>query len=154
MKRRVAGALGRRAGFTMLESLVVLALVAMVAGMAAQLLRPPSGRLKLETATRTLCATLRATRSRAIATNSEAAVIVDVYARTYVSPVGKPGTLPAGAVINLDVAHSQHVSGRAGAVTFFPDGASTGADITVLLPDARARIGVNWLTGATTCSVV
>jgi general secretion pathway protein H len=154
MKRRVARALARRAGFTMLESLVALALVAMAAGMGAQLLRPPSCRLKLETAARTLCATLRATRSRAIATNSEAAVVVDVYARTFVSPVGKPGVLPAEAVVTLDVAPSQQVPGRGGAVTFFPDGASTGADITVRLPDARAVIGVNWLTGATTCSFV
>lgn len=152
MRRRLARAAGRRAGFTMLESLVVLSLVAMMAGMGAQLLRPPSSRLKLETAARTLCATLRATRSRAIATNNEAAVIVDVYAKTFTSPVGKPGVLPAEAVITLDVAHTQHLSARAGAVTFFPDGGSTGADIGVIMPDARAAIGVNWLTGETTCA--
>lgn len=136
----------------MLESLVVLALVAMMAGMASQLLRPPSGRLKLETAARTLCATLRATRSRAIASNSEAAVVFDLYTKTYTSPVGKPGALPADAVVQLDVASTQQVSARAGAITFFPDGASTGADITVQLLDARAAIGVNWLTGETKCS--
>jgi general secretion pathway protein H len=154
MRRRRARVFVRRAGFTMLESLVVLALVAMMAGMASQLLRPPSGRLKLETSARTLCATLRATRARAIATNSEAAVIVDVYAKTFASPVGKPGVLPADAVVTLDVAHTQHLSPRAGAVTFFPDGGSTGADIILRLPDARASIGVNWLTGETTCAIV
>ncbi len=154
MRSRPRRSFRPRAGFTMLESLVVLSLVALMAGMASQLLRPPSNRLKLETAARTLCATLRATRSRAIATNSETAVIVDVYAKTYASPVGKPGALPADAVVTLDVAHTQHLSGRAAAVTFFPDGGSTGADIAVQLPDARAVIGVNWMTGETTCSLV
>lgn len=146
------GRKSRQAGFTMLEMLVVLALVALMAGMSSQLLRPPSSRLKLETATRGFCATLRATRSRAIATNSEAAVIVDLYSKTYTSPVGKPGSLPADAVITLDIASSQHLSAREGAVTFFPDGASTGADITLQTPDARAFVAVNWLTGDTKCS--
>ncbi len=143
---------GRRAGFTLLESLVVLAVIALVAGMAAQLLRPPSGRLRLETAARNFCATLRATRARAIATNSEASVVVDLYSKTYESPVGAPGAFPSEATITLDIASTQRLTARSGAITFFPDGGSTGADIGLLTPDARARIAVNWLTGDAKCA--
>jgi general secretion pathway protein H len=143
----------RRAGFTMLESLVVLALVALLAGMASQLLRPPSARLRLEAATRGFCATLRATRSRAIATNGEAAVVVDLFSKTYASPVGGVGQLPTDARITLDVANTQQLSERSGAITFFPDGASTGGDMILQTPDLRATISVNWLTGEAKCGL-
>jgi len=142
----------RRAGFTMLESLVVLALVALLAGMSSQLLRPPSARLRLESAARAFCATLRATRARAIAANGEAAVVVDLFSKTYASPVGGVGQLPADASLTLDVASTQRLSERAGAITFFPDGASTGGDVTLQLPEARATIAVNWLTGEASCA--
>lgn len=153
MKRRLPRRLRRRAGVTMLESLVALALVALIAGMSSQLLRPPSNRLRLESATRAFCATLRATRSRAIATNSEALVVVDLRRKTYSSPVGADGQFPAEAQIAMDVASVQQVSDSKGAVTFFPDGSSTGGDMRIETPDARATIGVNWLTGEASCTL-
>ena len=143
----------RSAGFTLLESLVVLGLIALLVGMSAQLLRPPSGRLRLESASRSLCATLRTTRARAIATNSEAAVVIDLDRKSYASPVGGEGRLPAEADIVLDVANSQRLSARSGAIAFFPDGSSTGGDITLQTPGARATIGVNWLTGIAKCAL-
>lgn len=143
----------RRAGFTMLESLVVLSLVALLAGMSSQLLRPPSAHMRLEAATRGFCAMLRATRSRAIATNGETAVVVDLFAKTYASPVGGVGKLPADAQITLDIANTQRVSERSGAITFFPDGGSTGGDMILQTPEARATISVNWLTGEARCAL-
>jgi general secretion pathway protein H len=74
----------RRAGFTLLEMIVVLALIGLLAGMSSQLLRPPSDHVRLESATRAFCATLRATRARAIATNAEAAVVVDLDRKSVV----------------------------------------------------------------------
>lgn len=144
---------GRRAGFTMLESLVVLALITLVAGMASQLLRPPSARLRLESATRSFCATLRATRARAIATNSEASVVIDLFDKTYASPVGGVGRFPLDASLTLDIANTQRLSEHAGAIAFFPDGTSTGGDLTAQMPEARATIAVNWLTGEASCAL-
>jgi len=153
MMRRPRRSLRGRAGFTMLESLVVLALVSLLVGMSSQLMRPPSGRLRLESATRAFCATLRATRSRAIATNAETSVVIDLDRKSYVSPVGAEGRLPAEAQISLDIANTQRVSDRRGAIAFFPDGTSTGGDVTLLTPEARAAINVNWLTGEAKCAL-
>jgi general secretion pathway protein H len=143
----------RRAGFTLLETIVVLALIGLLAGMASQLLRPPSEHLRLESATRSFCAALRATRARAIATNAEAAVVIDVFNKTYVSPASGEGKLPADAAITLDIANTQHLSSNAGAITFFPDGTSTGGDVLLQTPGARAAINVNWLTGGAKCAL-
>jgi general secretion pathway protein H len=143
----------RSAGFSMLESLVVLALVALLAGMASQLLRPPSAHMRLEAATRGFCATLRATRSRAIATNDEAMVVVDLFNKTYASPVGGEGRLPADARITLDVASTQRLSDHSGAITFYPDGGSTGGDMALQISELRATISVNWLTGEARCAL-
>jgi general secretion pathway protein H len=153
MMRRRLPHTGRNAGFTMLESLVVLSLIALLAGMSSQLLRAPSGRLRLESATRSFCATLRAARSRAIATNAETAVVVDLYNKSYSSPVGGQGVFPAESQLLLDIANTQRLSERSGAFTFFPDGTSTGGDMTLAMPEARATIGVNWLTGNTKCTL-
>jgi general secretion pathway protein H len=151
MKRRAHSRRRARAGFTLLETIVVLALIGLLAGMSSQLLRPPSERLRLESASRALCATLRATRARAIATNAETAVVVDVFNKTYQSPASAPGKLPADAAITFDVASTQRLSAATGAITFFPDGSSTGGDIVLQTPGARASIGVNWLTGGAKC---
>ena len=142
----------RRAGFTMLESLVVLAIIALVAGMSTQLLRPPSAKLRLEAGARALCGTLRAARSRAIATNSDISVIIDLDRKTYASPIAGEGALPGDAALTLNVANSQRAGARSGAIAFFPDGSSTGGDVTLESAGARAKIAVNWLTGEATCA--
>lgn len=151
--RRLRKGRERRAGFTLLESLVVIALVALGASVASQLLRPRSGRLRLETSAQRFCETLRASRARAIATNSDASIVVDLSSKTYTSPIGPPGKFPAEALITLEVANTQQLTTRSGAITFFPDGGSTGADMTLQTPEARARIGVNWLTGSAKCEI-
>jgi general secretion pathway protein H len=107
-RRRARG--NPRAGFTLIEMLAVLAIVALIAGLSTQLARPPVPRLRVEAAARALCATARATRMRAIATRQEATL-------------------------------------------FFPGGGSTGGDITIEISGNRAAIDVNWLTGATRCSL-
>lgn len=142
----------RDAGFTMLESLVVLAIIALVASMSTQLLRPPSAKLRVEAAARGLCATLRAARSRAIATNSDLAVVIDLDRKTYASPIAGESAFPSDAALTLNVAHSQRIGARSGSIAFFPDGGSTGGDVTLEGAGARRTIAVNWLTGEASCA--
>jgi general secretion pathway protein H len=141
------------AGFTLVEMLVALALIGLMASLSTQLLRPPSANLRVEAATRALCATLRATRSRAIATNSETSVAIDLARMTFNSPVAAEQPLPRDAIIEIDVASSQRWSVQTAGVLFFPDGSSTGGNVVIRLSDRHASIEVNWLTGETTCSV-
>lgn len=153
MTGRWSGRKGRRAGFTVLEMLVALAIVAMAGALAVQLLRPRSPRLRLESSARALCGALRAARSRAIAISAEAVVTFDLDAKTYSSPVGGLGRLPREIALRLNVAHDE-AREDAGAIRFFPDGGATGGDVIMDLGGSRAEISVNWLTGGTTCGLV
>lgn len=140
-----------RAGFTLLETIVVLALIALLTGMVSPLLRSPSKRLRLESAMQAVCATLRSTRARAIASNVEKAVVIDVVNKTYVSPANVNGKFPADVSIQLNFANTQYFDDNQGSIVFFPDGSSTGGNLILTLEGAQATIDINWLTGGTTC---
>lgn len=142
----------RRAGFTMLEMLVALAILSLVMGASTQLLRPPSPKLRVESAARALCSALRVTHSRAVAMNKEAQVIVDLARKVYSTPIAAETSLPFDTAIHMDVAQGQQANQTA-AILFFPDGTSTGGDISIDIAGNRASINVNWLTGETSCAV-
>jgi general secretion pathway protein H len=144
--------LRRRAGFTMLEMLVALAIIGMAGALAATLLRPPSPRLRLETAVRAICATLRAAHSRAIATSAPTEVVFNLADKTYVSSASGVTALPKDMALRLDVAHDE-ARGASAAIRFFPDGGATGGDISLDIGGRRAKISVNWLTGGASCAL-
>ena len=152
--RAPVGKGARAAGFTLLEMLVVLALIGLISGMSAQLLRPPSPNLRIEAAARALCATLRATRTRAIATNGEAAVTIDLARKSFSSPVGGEAALPREAEVEINVASSQRESRQMAGILFYPDGSSTGGGVILQLSGRRAAIDVNWLTGEAKCGLI
>ncbi|MCW2318877.1 GspH/FimT family pseudopilin [Rhodoblastus acidophilus] len=147
---RISRAKNLRAGFTLLEMLAALALVALVGSIAAQLLQPKSPRLRLEVAVRGLCGTLRAAQARAAANHEPTLVVIDVGAKTYFSSVNGQGRLPSDATITLTLARNETASGQGG-IRFFPDGGASGGDIVLGLEGRSARISVNWLTGGAIC---
>lgn len=152
MRPPFASGARRKRGFSLLETLAVVAIVALLAGMAGQLTRRPSPRLRVESAMRTLCAALRATRMRAISTASEQALTIDLASRTFFSPAIAATPLPEGAAIEFSVSERDRAGPSRGAISFFPDGASSGGAVSIGFPGARAEIAVNWLTGATRCA--
>jgi general secretion pathway protein H len=135
------------AGFTLLEMLVVMTIMALVAAIAVPLLGHPSNTLLLETTARDLSGALRLTRAAAIAQNIDIALDVDVDSRTFQSSVIPLQSFAPGIVATLKVAEPERVSSSHGAFRFFPDGSSTGGDIALRLHEVEARICVNWLTG-------
>ena len=67
-------------GFTLLEMLIALALVALVGALAMPLFRGPTSDKVFEVAVRSLIGDLRATRLEAIRTNAERTFIIDMQA--------------------------------------------------------------------------
>jgi general secretion pathway protein H len=135
------------AGFTLLEALMVLAILGLVTALALPSLRRPPDKLRLEAATRTLASALRFSRAEAIARNDDVIVTVHVDRRILESSAGSAIQIDQDISVETIFAAAERRRGAAGAIRFFPDGTSSGGDIILTLNKRRARISVNWLTG-------
>jgi general secretion pathway protein H len=119
------------AGFTLIEVLLVLAILGLAAAIALPRFTKPIG-LQLDAAARELTGAMRATRSAAIARNTSLVLMLDVERRSFTAPNGAPRNLPAETQITLKLAEPEKETASRGGIRFFPDGSSTGGE--VLLP--------------------
>ncbi len=121
------------AGFTLIEMIVVIVIMAFIASLV--LVRQPwhSAGLDTEATVRAITSALHLARSRAIAQDRDVTVVT--AAAGYAVDGGLPQSLPDGETLS------------AAEVVFMPDGGSSGT--TILLVAGPRRIGffVNWLTG-------
>lgn len=162
----------RAAGFTLIEALVVLALMATAFALFAGALVGALPGQQLHDATHRLAAEMRATRARAVATGVDQSFVIDTQARTWrsgasealgdaspVHPGTKPGARADGGVrrqgeldealaLGATVAREEQPGPGLAAIRFFADGSSTGGRVVVRRGDAAWRVDVNWLTGA------
>lgn len=137
----------RARGFTLLEMIVVLMIVAT---MAALLGTSVAGRLesvKVATAARDLTAALRYTRSQAILHREEKFLEVDLEKRSYLAPGRGAVELPESVELKLLTAQSEVASDKVGRIRFFSDGGSTGGRVTLIAGERQWKVKVSWLTG-------
>ena len=136
-----------RAGFTLVETLGVMLIVALIATLAM-----PTGRgtgrgqlkaLALETAD-----LMRRERVGAVLTRRLRHVSVDGDARMLVGDGGKRIAMPADVV--LDVLGVEAWAGRRALVRFETDGSSSGTVLRLARRDLAYEIRVNWYTGGVT----
>lgn len=135
------------AGFSLLEMLVVIAILAFAAAMAMPHLSRPSDGLRLQALVGDLEGALRLTRSAAIAQARDLVLVVDVDKRTFDSPVVALKSYPPDIVMQMTVAEPERLAPSRGGFRFFADSSSTGGDLVLRLSDREAKICVNWLTG-------
>jgi len=140
-------ALRPEAGFTLIEMLVVLAILVLVAGVAMPLLSGGSDGLRLQIAASELAAAFRATRSAAILRNAETTMLIDVDRRTFRSNVVAPRVFAPGIDAKLTFAAGIGATPSDGGFRFFSDGSSTGGDVLLSLHGQQTKLCVDWLTG-------
>jgi general secretion pathway protein H len=139
----------RNEGFTLLELLVVLAVIAMAAVIAIPPLGAGGDRAKARAAVRSVVSGLRATRSAALAGHADPRLVIDVNARTIRVPgEGRARQLPMELELGLTTARSELEGDGVGGVRFFADGSSTGARIRVGARSTLWLVDVDWLTGS------
>ena len=138
----------RGAGFTLLELLVVLAVLGLVLALVPPLFTGTTAASVLKGAARELASAVRATRGEAIKANRETVFVLDVARREYViGGRARKGSVAESLTLELVTAESERVDDSRAGIRFFPDGTSTGGRIAVSQGDREIQIGVNWLTG-------
>jgi general secretion pathway protein H len=136
------------AGYTLLELLVVVAIMALVASIAVPFISgSASDTLQLNAAVHVLTGAIRATRANAILRDTQAVLIIDADKRTFSSPAIPARAFGSDIDAHLQVAEPERLSPSRGGIRFYPDGTSTGGDVRLSLHGHEARICVNWLTG-------
>lgn len=146
-RRGSAGIGGRDRGASLLEMLLVIALIAAASLLAAAAFTGGLKGMQLRSTAKEVAAQVRYTRTQAIATGQPQRFVIDPRARRWQAPNGRSGEIPASLGVVFTGAREVRPSEGEGAIMFFADGAATGGRIRLTLERAAWDIDVAWLTG-------
>lgn len=142
---------GRASGFTLLELLVVLALLGLLAGVVLPRLTTPGIASAADRTVRELANALATARNDAIFRNRESRLVLDVARRLYAVDGRASERLPGDLSVTIEASEPEVAGDGTAAIRFHPDGSSSGGTIVVQSPEgARHALRVNWLTGRIT----
>ena len=134
-------------GFSLIEVLVVAALIAIAGVLAVGILGGGLERVQLRSAVNDIAANLRFTRAHALATGTPQRFSIDPVARTWQAPRERSGTVPERLEVEFTGAREMQERAGEGVIMFFDDGASSGGRVRLEAGDARWDVDVAWLTG-------
>jgi general secretion pathway protein H len=134
-------------GFTLLELMVVIAVIALLAVLLAMRGPPRSARLELDATASALVSELRSARSRAIADRRAAVVEIDPEKRLWHGPEEAAHALPERVSVAVEAAAGIPNASPVGTIRFEPDGSASGRLIRLAAGKRVVEISVSWLTG-------
>ena len=134
-------------GFTLVELIVVVVLIAATTAMAASVMSSGIPGQQLRQAGREIAAQLRYTRAQAIVTGRPQIFSLDLRTREWVAPNRRHGKLPDNIKVVATGARIEQVNPHAASIRFFPEGAATGGRIVLSRETAAWQVDVQWLTG-------
>lgn len=139
----------RERGFTLIEMLVVLGIMALTLGLAMPMLAAGTTTTDAQSTADQIAAALRATRAAAMTQGRAADFTIDV-ARGVTRSGGRVERLATAGDTRLSLYTTDGAVGSAssGAIRFYPDGGSTGGGVTVETGTRVYVVAVDWLAGA------
>jgi general secretion pathway protein H len=135
-------------GFTLLEMVCVISIVAMLAAVLLPLLPRHTSRSRLQAYVLEMATLLKADRNAAIRRRAGVSTLVDAPSRAIRSGVTAQ-TIRIPDDVRFDALLPQTCRQRAApsSISFFADGMSCGGSIALTRLDMAYEIRVNWLTG-------
>lgn len=138
-------------GFTLLESLLVLAIISLATTLAFTQFYQFRQKPNLEKSIQSLSSFVNVVRQQAIVSQSVVALEIETKSGRFAS---RPGTkkfeLDNAFSVSVETA-KELVDGNAANIVFNPDGSSSGGYIQLKAASGKfGRITINWLTGNTT----
>jgi general secretion pathway protein H len=138
----------RQDGFTLLELLVVLAILSFILAFAPPMVPKLSPTVELGNAARELAAGLRSARNYAVMKNRPGVFALDIGKGTYrVSGDARGHQLPGDISISFLTARAEQVTNTTAQVRFFPTGGASGGKITLSKGTRQYEVKIDWLTG-------
>ncbi|KAF1708874.1 type II secretion system protein GspH [Pseudoxanthomonas kalamensis DSM 18571] len=137
----------RARGFTLLEILLVLGLIAVAGTLAALAFSGGLQGMQLRSEARQVAAQLRHTRAQAIASGQPQRFVIDPMRHQWQAPGERSGRISASLAVGFYGAREAQPHAGAGGVLFFPDGASTGGRVRLQAGRSAIDIDIGWLTG-------
>ena len=137
-------------GFSLLEILMVMVLIAATGLLAAGAMTGGFDRLALHSTAKQIASELRHARVQAIATGTPQSFVIDPRAHAWQSAEDRGGEIPPKLGVRFTGAREVQPAEGIGAIVFFGDGASTGGRVQLHYRDAAWNVDVAWLTGEVT----
>lgn len=135
-------------GYTLLEVVCVLAVIAMLAAVLLPAIPPGTSRAGLEAYALEIASLLKGSRVVAIRFHQQVAVAVDAASRSVRSEVtGKIVRVPDDVVFSAVLPARCNQRLAYSTISFFASGMSCGGTIDLARPGVAYEIRVNWLTG-------
>lgn len=139
----------REQGFTLAELLIVIALLALFAGLALANYTGPQQQVSLRMATSTLVNQLQMAKAQAGKRNTESTLVFDAATRSHwVEGVTRVHTLPQSVSADFETVHDERITGTRGRVRFYPDGTASGGRFILRAGKSQSTVTVDWMTGA------
>jgi general secretion pathway protein H len=138
----------REEGFTLLEMVCILAVIAMVAAVLLPHISRGTSRPRLEAYAVETASLLKADRTAAIRHRVQIVTQIDASVRSLRSgSTGQILRVPDDVVFDAILPSRCNDRPALSSISFFPSGVSCGGTLVLSRPGASYEIRVNWLTG-------
>jgi general secretion pathway protein H len=135
-------------GFTLLELLLVLGILALAGYFTMPLLNRPAGDATLTATAQKLAGAMRVARAAAIRDNIEHTLTIDLAKRRFwVDGLTGASAIPAGIAVDFVTVRAEQLAARQGRLRFFVDGSATGGNVILTAGRRVVTINLDWMTG-------